>query len=347
MSEYPEESNKNVKWFEWFDHQKLTFHPRRVADWLEGKAIAPIYVEMGLASGCNHRCIFCALDFLGYKPGFADTKASVRLMKEMGEAGVKSIMFGGEGEPLLHPDAIEIARAALDAGLDVAVTTNGVFLDKLFPIMERLSWVRISIDAGSPQTYASLHRAPAEDFHRVMDNLVQASSFPEVTVGAQMVLLKDNQREVSTLARKVREAGASYLMVKPYSRHPKSKHQLEVDYSDIDLGHLNEEFNTEKFKLIIRSHAIKKLDQKRSYEICWGSQFMVLITAKLDAIRCNLGYDDPSFRYGNLARESFQTIIKRIQPLKDLSGCRQNCRLDEINHYLRKLQNPPGHVNFI
>ena len=49
-------------------------------------------------------------------------------VKEMGVLGVKSVMFGGEGEPFLHKDMAELTLKAHQAGLDTAFTTNGVLL---------------------------------------------------------------------------------------------------------------------------------------------------------------------------------------------------------------------------
>ena len=50
------------------DSHKLIYHPERVAEWLSGQQIYPIEMEVGLSGTCNHRCIFCAVDYMEYKP---------------------------------------------------------------------------------------------------------------------------------------------------------------------------------------------------------------------------------------------------------------------------------------
>ncbi|MDR0882739.1 MAG: radical SAM protein, partial [Candidatus Adiutrix sp.] len=94
------------------DGHKLHLHPRRVADWLEGREIAPIYMEISPSGACNHRCSFCGLDFMGYKPRFLSADILCERLREMGEAGLKSVMFAGEGEPFLHREMGAIAIAA-------------------------------------------------------------------------------------------------------------------------------------------------------------------------------------------------------------------------------------------
>ena len=45
------------------DSHKLMYHPERVAEWKEKGDCYPIYVEIGLTNVCNHKCIFCGLDW--------------------------------------------------------------------------------------------------------------------------------------------------------------------------------------------------------------------------------------------------------------------------------------------
>src|SRR3990167_3007073 len=100
------------------DSHKLTYHVSRVNDWLEGKVTYPIYMEISPSGACNHRCTYCGLDFMEYKPRLLDTHLLKERLSELGRLGLKSVMYGGEGEPFLHCDMAELINHTKKSGVD-------------------------------------------------------------------------------------------------------------------------------------------------------------------------------------------------------------------------------------
>lgn len=355
------------------DSHKLNFHPRRIADWLEAdswtkaKKVYPIYLEISPCGWCNHRCKFCSLDFMGYKKISLGTKYLTDTINEMARLGVKSIMFGGEGEPLLHKDMAKITIEAKRAGIDTAFTTNASCLTEEFcrVAIKHIEWIKVSINAGTAKTYAEIHGK--NHFNLVLKNIANAVKIKKekkssCIIGGQILLLPENYGEVSILAEKLKEIGCNYLVVKPHSQHPRSKVKTYagVDYSDIDLGLLGAELGklkSDNFEVIFRENAMKRLEKGKFYRKCLSTPFFwAYITAGGDVYSCSMFLGDERFRLGNIRKESFEGIWegerRRANWLMmekfNAGRCRKNCRMDECNRFLHRLKNPlPQHVNFI
>lgn len=349
------------------DSHKLMYHPERIDDWLRGKQIYPIYMEISPAGSCNHRCIYCALDFMEYLPRFLDTAMLKRRLAEMGKLGVKSIMYAGEGEPFLHKDMADIIKCTKNSGIDAAVTTNGALFNQRLAdtTLPYLSWIKVSINAARADTYAKIHRASPEDFSKVIKNMAYAAkirrnnNYP-CALGMQIILLPDNYKEVASLARKARGIGMDYLVVKPYSQHPLSKTKIfkDIKYSRyLDLSERLEKINNKHFNVVFRMNTMKKWDEpKRSYKHCLALPFWAYIDAAGNVWACSMYLKNNNFCLGNIYKTKFKDIWESAKHKKLISWaanklntdkCRVNCRMDEANRYLWELTHPSAHVNFI
>ncbi|MHB8154886.1 MAG: radical SAM protein [Candidatus Omnitrophota bacterium] len=347
------------------DSHKLMYHASAVNQWLEGKEICPIYVELGLYGGCNHRCVFCAFDYLKYKPGMLKESCFKKFLSEASKGGVRAVLFSGEGEPLLHPKAAEIIAFAKKNKIDTALSTNGVFLDYFTAqkILSYLSWMRVSLNAGSAKNYAFIHGTSAQDFQTVLDNLRNAVSIKRknkysCVIGVQLILLPENSKEVLNLARRLREIGVDYFTVKPFSRHPLSIHNVDTGSyrENYILQNKLAKYANENFKVIFRQYSFDKICSAKPYERCLGFDFITHITASGDVLPCNAFVGKKEFVLGNICKNSLSAILKsrkrkvilnKIYRDWDINKCRKSCRLDEINCYLWDLKHQVRHHNFI
>ena len=360
------------------DSHKLAYHPARVAqllevgdNWEKAKSVYPIYLEISSVGACNHRCTFCAVDYIGYKSRSLDLDVLKRRLPEMGQLGVKSIMYAGEGEPLLHKHVNDVTRLTHDAGISVSFTTNGTAMDQAFlesslPITE---WIKTSVNAGTSKTYAKIHQTKERDFERVMENLTNAARFKlkhglRCTLGVQTLMLPENVHEIRDFAKRCRdELGVNYLFVKPYSQHCFSNTRVyeNLNYSDfLELGEGLESLSNQEFNLVFRRHTIEKYLTKedRGYTKCNATPFIWgYVMADGAVYGCSAYLLDDRFKLGSINEQTFDKIWSSDTRLDhsnfildrlDINECRVNCRMDQVNRYLDDMLNEKiPHINFI
>ena len=346
------------------DSHKLIYHPATVARWMKGENIYPIELEIGLTNACNHRCIFCAVDYTGYKPERIDADMLKSNLSELSAKGLKSVIYAGEGEPLLHTDAFDIINYTKSVGVDAAVSTNGVLLtaEASRECLKSLTWIRFSVAGICNDTYDKIQQGKSGDLDKVLVNMQEAVRVKRdqnltTTLGVQLLLLPDNKDEIVEMGQRLKEIGVDYFTIKPFSQHPQSQHILQVDYKEmLELENQIKGLETEEFKIYFRAHAMKKLESKRCYKHCWALPFMVYVDAKGNLWPCIVFMGKEELKYGNINESSFveiwegnhrKEIVKYFMNMNLEENCRELCRLDEMNRYLNKLKYPGEHVNFI
>jgi MoaA/NifB/PqqE/SkfB family radical SAM enzyme len=125
--------------------------------------------------------------------------------------GVKAIQFTGGGEPTVHRDFDKLFNYALSLGLHVALVTNGV---KINPdAIGGAAWVRVSLDAGTEETYRSLRRAPRGVFEKVLLHVRQLATLKRVALGIGFVVTRENHHEVGQAIDLAEDIGADNIRI--------------------------------------------------------------------------------------------------------------------------------------
>jgi radical SAM protein with 4Fe4S-binding SPASM domain len=352
------------------DGHKLFWHLDRVAAWQAGEQIAPIYVEISPVSFCNHRCVFCGLDFAREQRLSLDTDAACHGLADMARLGVRSVMFAGEGEPLLHPGLGDMVTAAKRSGLDVSITTNGSAGNGEIwrKLTTNLTWLRFSVDAGQPETYSKVHGTEEKAFTSLLNNIEKALAVRNetgspCTVGVQFLLVRESMGDIEEAIRLFGEMGVDYLSFKPFSEHPQmiNKNDFACPPEKIDeiqgmVDHYRDIFpNT---RLIFRKAATDVYAAgHKAFSHCHAMPFWGYISSKGDFYTCSVFLNDKRFNIGNIYHDNMSDIIFGVQRKDSLSfgakelsighECRVNCRMARINEFLEFLTHRPEHLNFI
>lgn len=349
------------------DGHKLQYHFDRLAQLAKDPLHTyPIYVEISPVGHCNHRCTFCAVDYIGYKTRSLDAQRLCDTISTMAKCGVRSIMFAGEGEPLLHPKLADIINHTTSVGIDVAITTNGVALTPKFidSCINSISWIKVSCNAGDKETYAKVHQTSEKDWERVWENLRLCNSKRDkskTVVGIQAVVLPTNIANIEQLVKKAREEGLDYCVLKPYSQH---KSSITHEYEDVKYGQYAstladlDRYNAPGFEVITRNKSMNLLEgDGYGFTKCRATPTLWAYTmANGDVYGCSAYLLDSRFNYGNIYNNSFSEIwlgekrrasIEYVDKHLDITECRKNCRMSKVNAYLEELATGNKHKNFI
>jgi len=349
------------------DSHKLHYHFDRVAEFKAKGDCTPIYMEVSPVGLCNHRCVFCAYDYIGYPNRKLEREKFLAFVKDVADAGLRSMLYAGEGEPLVHPNIGEFVSFTKSCGVDVGMFTNGQCLSTKLAdeILPNLTFIRFSFNGGTAENYAAIHEVKPFVFDKVVENIKYACEYRKnnnltVDIGAQFVLLPENIEYLLDAVRTLRECGVDYLSVKPFVQQNEAQHyQMARQFELDELKDLIEDCQKEEsdtFKVLFRENAFEKYGE-RDYCHCNGTSFITVLNSAGELASCLPYWDNQDFVYGNIQEQSFAEIWSGEKRAKikaylenelDAKQCPPNCRPNAINSFLENiLQKDIKHINFI
>lgn len=136
-----------------------------------------------------------------------------KILKVLKKSGIKQITLGG-GEPLQHPDFIEIVRLSTELGFITNINTNAFFLDNnLINKLLKFNVSQIAIDIES--TFALEHdtiRGKQGSFNKAI-NAVDELKETNLNIVIQTVLTKNNLKNVLAVFRLAKDKNISKFRV--------------------------------------------------------------------------------------------------------------------------------------
>ena len=272
------------------DSHKLSHHFERVQAWEAGERIAPVSVDMALTRACGAMCAFCyAMVQEPQERSSVKVDTSLSLLDDFKSIGVKSVSLISDGESTISKSYVPFIQHAASLGIDVGNATNAWEWgpEKIEAVLPHLTWVRFTVAAGRPESYARImYKGPehTQVFDKAMANIRYAVEYKRknnlpVTLGIQMVLLPEYKDEIIPFSQLAIDLGVDYGVIKHCSDDENGS--LGVDYSKYEplYGKLNEaeKMSTEQTKIIVKWEKI--MDKgKPSYNRFYGPQFLLQIS---------------------------------------------------------------------
>jgi len=182
-------------------------------------SLARMYVEP--TNSCNLDCRTCMRNVWDEPLGKMSENTFSRIIESVKELlPTPLVFFGGVGEPLAHPDILDMVSAAKRTGAKVELITNGILLDetvsrRLIDIgMDRL-WV--SIDGATPESYEDIRLGDA--LPQVIANLTRLRALRHLTkfhspkIGIAFVAMKRNIADLPEVVKLGKRLGADQFSI--------------------------------------------------------------------------------------------------------------------------------------
>jgi len=262
------EWNMNKRWNP-FNSYKLLAHVQRWKHIRRGKPIPPpVLITVDPTNICNLNCVWCNAEFIRKhrKNSLSEKMLSefADFLPRWGEGcsdwkpGVEAICVAGGGEPLLNSAAAPFIDKVVRNGIEVGVVTNGTLIDNYVDSLSQCTWVGVSVDAGSSQTFNQLKGLPPEKnmFEHVIENMALLIDYakrhnamlgmkhPSYGMSYKYLLYKDNIGEIYQSAKLAKEIGCKHIHFRPAgTTWDKLGTEQEIAFSKEDIALYQEQIS--------------------------------------------------------------------------------------------------------
>ncbi len=345
-------------------NKKIFSNKERLFDFLEGKTVYPINIEIDPSNSCNEKCIWCCWEDHRKDRTKMSREFLEKIIYDLADAGVKSINWTGGGEPLTNKYVPESMILASSLGIQNGIFTNGVLIDDFIAktLVENCEWVRVSLGASTPDTFYKCHGI--KKFDDVINGLNLLKKFKEklnsnTTLGISQLVVKENYRELYSEALLAKKIGLDYYQGKPDIRmgsedffwwdkeviplFEKAKRDLE----DSNFRVLVAQYTKDKYGdagTRFRDFGERELIiSEKEKPNCYVHNFVTAITANGDVAFCKNLRDNKDYLLGNLKDNSFKEIYnsqRKLEIEKEINskGCGVFCQNGKLNETLRYLK---------
>jgi tungsten cofactor oxidoreducase radical SAM maturase len=213
---------------------ELVFEPREhgVSLYFARPDVKKVYIEVTTA--CNLNCAMCVRQVWQDRLGSMSEATFHSVLEGLREfPDLKRIVFGGYGEPLLHPRLLDMVAQIHSLGACISLITNGVLLEQRLAeelIRAGVDTLVVSLDSMHIQAYQEAKLEGGLD--RVLDNLqglselIRDRGWRLPALGLEFVATQSNLAELVQLSKLAKQVGASFVIVNNLLPHT---HQMEQE----------------------------------------------------------------------------------------------------------------------
>lgn len=364
-----------------YSTSKAVYHTDRIRSLQKGQPIVPTEIQIDLEAWCNDNCSFCSYrkedgynnEMLKMINGKSTTdnkpigKPSLdsripddivlSLPEQMTEAGIPAIEITGGGEPTMHPKFTELISGLGYFKRHIGIVTNGSKLtdESISLIKQHTMWIRISMDAATPETHRLIHRTSNSDFQRRLTNIKKllVGKPDSLTVGISFIITPENIHEITDAAYLFAGSGVNHIRFSwMYDKQGTAGLTLEqIDHIGTLIPKLQAELDTNTFKIFNEKNRIQLYTAKNEFKTCHFQRFVMAIGADSGCYPCCIMKYNEKYQYGNLKNNTLKEIVGSMNThefMQNLDPTRcYPCWLSPRNKAIDTAVSKPTHHNFI
>lgn len=175
----------------------------------------PLAVELHWTSDCNYDCVHCSYGSRRQSKGRLPQEIIQSVIDDLVALKSSAVYLSGGGEPTLIKGWDKYAEQLINAGIEVALITNGVLLQNIhLAALARMNYVAISIYSTVEDEYHKITDSRFFDKQWTSPKLIKNAN-EKVIVGARCVINKTNFANVVNIYGKAIDSGYDYVIFIP------------------------------------------------------------------------------------------------------------------------------------
>ena len=329
--------------------QKILRHLPRLFTVLNVSDAYPVTWELDPTNDCNHDCVGCFAKGAGGRTNndYLTWEEATDYVDQIASLGAKAIVLTGGGDPMFNKITPNLMEYIKSKGLDLGMITNGsIFNDSSIEIAIRnCNWIRISLDAGTPEVFSQIRKVHQRQFWQVLRNIRKLRDKRDelnskCTIGTGFLTSALTMPGLVNFTSLSKQAGADYVQIRPF-------------HGDFTIPlRINEclAMQNETFKVHYAEHKYNSGYTKK-YTKCEAQNFSGVINVHKVYLCCHMRGVD-KYELGDLREKSLvriwesnkrQDIVHNL----DFNDCIAHCRLDKVNQTIHAMKAPIDDENFI
>ena len=345
-----------------YSDKKIVWFRQKLESLRDNIITPPIYVRIKPTNKCCHKCPFCiyrskniGLHEIMKESDVLSKDKLFEILDDFKDMGVKCVTYSGGGEPLMHPNIVEVLEKTKNNNIDLSILTNGQLLNNdRAKSLANAKWVRVSMDYCDENSFINSQRGTKQMYNQIISNIENFNKIKdsncELTVN--YIITKENKATLTKAAKLLKSIGVSNVRYSPVEVKNFIEYHSKIKNGVLSLLKSTKKLlETNNFK-IYDSYNITPAVFERIYTKCFIMQIIPVIGADGLVYNChNKSYSQDGI-IGSIKNQTFKKMWFSEETKKHFSifnpqiHCNLKCANDNKNIFLHEIINCYGD-NFV